>query len=138
MRDVDRLIVRRALAFLVDRGVSLLIAIAAALASRALAGAGTPRAALALLVLGLVLSTAYSYVRDAVGGRSIGRRLLRLRVVDRDSRLPIGALRSLKRELPLHVFPLSLAELWLGRKAGQRLGDRWAKTVVVDAGGAAR
>jgi len=138
MRDVDRLIVRRALAFLVDRGVSLLIALSAALASRALARAGTPRAALALFVLGLLLSTAYSYARDAIGGRSVGRRLLRLRVVDRETRLPIGALRSLKRELPLHVFPLSLVEVWFGRKAGQRLGDRWAKTVVVDAGAAAR
>ncbi|MCC7537856.1 MAG: RDD family protein [Deltaproteobacteria bacterium] len=85
----------------------------------------------ALVVLAAVV--AYAWARDAIGGRSLGRRLLGIRVVDARTRRPIGAWRSFKREVPLHVSPLPFIELALlfASKDRRRLGDRWADTIVV-------
>ncbi len=69
--------------------------------------------------------------KDAIGGRSPGKWLLGLQVVDGQSREPIGLGQSLKRNL-LFMFPLIGTLLGaLTMMGGRRLGDNWARTDVV-------
>ncbi len=69
--------------------------------------------------------------RDAFGGRSPGKLLFGLQVVDAQSRQPIGLGQSLKRNL---IFMLPLIGSLLGAvtmMGGRRLGENWARTDVV-------
>lgn len=56
-----------------------------------------------------------------------------MRVVDAETREPIGAWRSFKREIVLHLAPMPVVELVLilVRSDRRRIGDLWAKTLVV-------
>jgi len=124
----------RALAFAVDRLVVVVAILAAAVpafyAQEALGGAWQV-AAFVLFFLVLAMSALYAYARDGVRGQSLGRLLLGIQVVDIDTGKPIGPAGSFKRELVLHVLlPVELL-LLLTDPRRQRLGDRWARTLVV-------
>jgi len=89
---------------------------------------------LLVLMIGFILIGAvYSYARDMFGGKSIARRLLKQKVVDISTGKPIGGWRSFKREIIIHFAPLILVELILisSNKDRRRMGDNWAKTIVV-------
>ncbi len=77
------------------------------------------------LVLPLIFS-----LKDGFGGKSPGKALCGVRVVDRETFQPIGHGASLKRNLVLIVpfMPLIVA-VFLSR--GYRLGDGWARTKVI-------
>jgi len=76
-------------------------------------------------------------LRDAVRGVSPGKLLLGLAARSRDAILtPLNTGCGLLRGVPLAVFPLEgiilLWDLQRGSGLGQRLGDRWANTVVIE------
>ena len=76
-------------------------------------------------------------LRDGVRGVSPGNLLLGLAARSREAILvPLDTGRGLLRGLPLAVFPLEgivmLWDLQRGSGFGQRLGDRWAGTVVIE------
>ena len=88
---------------------------------------------LVIMVFFIFMGVIYSYSRDMFGGKSIARRLLKQKVVDISSGEPIGGWRSFKREIIIHFAPLILIELILisSNKDRRRMGDNWAKTIVV-------
>lgn len=68
--------------------------------------------------------------KDGFRGYSTGKWVCGVRVVDWNTREPIGFLQSFKRNLPLiiPVVPLVVAFQLI---RGRRLGDKWANTAVV-------
>lgn len=131
-------VLSRVLAFIIDRGiVILLIVIPAAIliAVESQTGQRGPIYYFMLAVFFVFLAAAvvYSYARDMFKGKSIARRLLKQKVVDVTTGEPIGAWRSFKREIIIHLAPLILIELILvsSNKDRRRMGDNWAKTIVI-------
>ncbi len=124
----------RVLVFAVDRLIVMVALLAAAVPTfyaREQLGGAWQAAALALFLMVLAVAMAYAYGRDALGGQSLGRRMLGQQVVFANTGKPIGPVASFKRELVLHLLlPVELVLLVVdpGR---QRLGDSWARTVVV-------
>lgn len=69
------------------------------------------------------------YMKDFIGGRSIGKRIIRIGVRDySDAQKTPGIMRLFLRNLFLLLWPIELILLLL---TGKRLGDRLAKTTVV-------
>jgi uncharacterized RDD family membrane protein YckC len=128
----------RVLAFIIDRGiVVLVIAIAGgifvAIDEQLKSHGLLYYISLVFFLIVLFAGAVYSYSRDMFKGKSIARRLLKQKVVDISTGLPIGGWRSFKREIIIHFAPLILIELILisTNKARRRMGDNWAKTIVV-------
>jgi uncharacterized RDD family membrane protein YckC len=90
----------------------------------------------------LFLGIAYLLFRDAIGGRSVGKFVFGLFVVDLEAGLPSGFGASIRRNalfvLPgANVIAVFLeASTLLREPQGQRLGDRFALTQVVEGFGA--
>ena len=87
----------------------------------------------ALLVLGFTVGqVAYYVLTQRRHGRTPGKRLAGIRVVDRHGEVPTtGAL--VKRTIPL-IVEYFYVIAWIGMMASpfrQRLGDRWADTYVI-------
>ena len=88
------------------------------------------------------LSAGYLLLRDAVGGRSIGKLVLGLIVIDLQSGRPTSWSGSAQRNIVLLLPGANVAAVFLeGRTIlvdpqGQRLGDRLAQTQVVEGAGA--
>lgn len=81
-------------------------------------------------VLYQIAINAVFFMKDGFGGKSPGRWLTRITVVDSLTREPIGFVQSFKRNLPLLVpFSVLIIAFTLGK--GPRWGDKWAKTRVV-------
>lgn len=78
--------------------------------------------ALAILLLGILL-------RDGRHGRSLGKRLFGLKIETPNGK-PCGYLRSLVRNSTLLLLPIEL--MFVLNRNSPRLGDRLAKTVVVE------
>jgi uncharacterized RDD family membrane protein YckC len=78
----------------------------------------------------LFLSMLLLTPKDAFAGRSPGKWLLGLRVVDRDTAKPISLLQSIERNLPL-VIPFAPLIAAIQINKGPRLGDGWANTKVI-------
>ncbi len=128
----------RVLAFIIDRGiVVLVIAVAGgifAAVDEQLKNHGVLYyISMVFFLIVLFVGVVYSYSRDMFGGKSIARRLLKQKVVDISTGIPIGGWRSFKREIIIHFAPLILVEMILisTNKARRRMGDNWAKTIVV-------
>lgn len=89
--------------------------------------------AIALVLLLTVGQVAFYVLAHGRSGRSPGKRLVGLRVVDAHGRPPdTGAL--VKRSIPL-LLEYFYILAWLSMMTSdyrQRFGDRWAKTYVVD------
>ena len=94
------------------------------------------------IVLYLGLSAGYLLLRDAIAGQSIGKLLLGLVVIDLETGRPTSWSGSVKRNLVLLLPGANVAAVFLeGRTIlvdpqGQRLGDRFAQTQVVEGAGA--
>lgn len=90
---------------------------------------------LSLVFFFILLSAAifYSYSRDAFKGKSLGRKLLKMRVVDTETGKPIKFWKSFIRELSLHLAPLIVIEiLFIWTKPDRRrIGDLWTNSIVV-------
>ncbi len=129
---------RRIRAFLVDAlaaaSLALLSALAAYGASAHVKGAPGMIMALACVLFGVLASSAYVLVRDALGeGMGAGKRLMRVRVVRSDgSRCDYTS--SIIRNSTLLVPVLGQFDLFVGAldRGGLRLGDRLAGTQVVE------
>ena len=122
----------RIAAFLVDTvTMSILLIAPASVVSYTLAWLGSPRSVqivwfvvLGILILAILL-------RDGYRGRSIGKRLLGLRLVTpRGDGCGFG--RSIVRNLPLVIPPWMLLEGVLVLLGRNRTGDRIARTVVTE------
>lgn len=127
---------RRVAAFAIDRAlgvVFVLLGCLPAVGLQALVGDGAVALVVIAILVGLVPGIAYLWLRDMVGGRSLARRLLGMQVIDVATGAPIGAKAAFLREIAVHVAPLLGIELLLlfQRADHRRLGDQWAKTVVV-------
>jgi uncharacterized RDD family membrane protein YckC len=72
----------------------------------------------------------YLFFEDALGGQSIGKRVMRIAVVGATSRRPCNLFQSLIRNLSIVVFSVFDILMIVGNKK-LRLGDRIAGTVVV-------
>jgi uncharacterized RDD family membrane protein YckC len=128
----------RILAFIIDRGlVILFIVIPAGIFIAVTEQTGRDNilyfVMLAVFIAFMLAGIVYSYARDMFGGKSIARRLLKQKVVDVTTGEPIGGLRSFKRELIIHFAPLILIEMLLmfSKPDRRRMGDNWAKSIVV-------
>ena len=83
-------------------------------------------------VAGLALVSivfAVFFCRDIFTGRSLGRRICGLSVVDADSFHPVSEFRALVRNLFIVVWPIELVMLFLKKR---RLGDIVTHTDVVE------
>lgn len=131
-------VLSRCAAFIIDRFiVIMIIALPAAVFTAVMEQTGRSGALYYILLVFVILfvlaGAVYSYSRDMFGGKSIARRLLKQKVVDISTGKPIGGWRSFKREIIIHFAPLILIELILisSNKDRRRMGDNWAKTIVV-------
>ncbi len=83
-----------------------------------------------LLQVSTVVFFLYLFFEDALGGQSIGKRVMRIAVVGIASRRPCNLFQSLIRNLSIVVFSVFDVLMIVGNKK-LRLGDRIAGTVVV-------
>jgi len=85
------------------------------------------------VLLVLLLSIPYFVLLQRRDGRSPGKRLCGIRVVDADGRVPSTAA-LVRRSVPLLLEWISVFALIgiLTSERRQRFGDRWAGTYVVD------
>lgn len=88
-------------------------------------------------VLGWLGSIAYSLLKDSLpflGGQSLGKKAMNIRVVKADTQQPItndygtNAVRAVSLMIP--IFGIVDAFMVLS-ESKQRFGDRWANTVVI-------
>jgi hypothetical protein len=90
----------------------------------------------------LAFGAGYLLLRDAVGGRSIGKLLFSLVVISMETGRPSSFTGSVERNLLLLLPGPNVAAVFLEARTivadpqGQRLGDRLAQTQVVEGAGA--
>ncbi len=77
-----------------------------------------------------IVLEAVFYCKDGFSGRSPGKWLMGVSVVDQATRQSIGLWQSFKRNLPL-LIPLGALIIVFQMGKGRRMGDRWAKTRVI-------
>ncbi len=82
------------------------------------------------LVTGWLVFPLIFFAKDGFVGYSPGKYLFGVRVVDADTRQPIGFVTSFKRNLPLIIPFMALVIAFLLMK-GNRLGDGWARSKVI-------
>lgn len=81
----------------------------------------------------LLFCLGYLFFADALpGGQSFGKRMLEIAVVDRQSGQPCSAWQSFVRNLLLSIFGF-FDWIFIFGEQHQRLGDKAAGTIVVDA-----
>jgi uncharacterized RDD family membrane protein YckC len=83
-----------------------------------------------LLQISTLVFFLYLFFEDALGGQSIGKRVMRIAVVGATSRRPCNLFQSLIRNLSILVFSVFDVLMIVGNKK-LRLGDRIAGTIVV-------
>ena len=89
-------------------------------------------------MLFVIAGAAYLLLRDALWGRSVGKLFCGLVVIHVESRLPCGTWGSVNRNLLLLLPGANIAAAFLETATivrdpqGQRLGDRFAQTQVVE------
>lgn len=84
-------------------------------------------------IFGVLYQLAFNaafFMKDGFGGKSPGRWLTGITVVDAKTRDPIGFAQSFKRNLPL-LIPFSPFIIMFTMGKGPRWGDKWANTRVV-------
>lgn len=92
-----------------------------------------------LAFVGWLLYITYMLLRDSLpflNGQSLGKKVLKLRVVDQDTLEPItgkfgkSAVRTLSIFIPI-VNIIDIIFIFNADKRHQRMGDQWAKTIVI-------
>ena len=86
---------------------------------------------------GPVLALAYLLIGDALpflNGQSVGKQFFKLRVVVKGTLRPITRRykRSFKRRITLLIPGLNLVDIFLYFTRGERTGDKWADTIVIE------
>ena len=142
----NRYVTRREVGYVVDHVAYMVVVFAVVAVLEALrlvvsanpARPGGPAAAgagwideMAILLMGWAVGPAVFCLRDAWAGRSPGKALCGLRVVDAATRAPIPPGRSFKRNLPLLIPYLGVLVCLVTLYRGRRWGDRWAGALVV-------
>jgi hypothetical protein len=87
---------------------------------------GSPEFALSYLLFPFLFT-----LKDGFSGKTPGRLLCGLTVIDSTTREPIGFKQSCKRNAILMVPYVGVAVIMLSMMNGRRYGDRWANTTVV-------
>ena len=89
------------------------------------------------LLTGAIAGLVYHAVAEGVGGATVGKALLGLRVKREEDFAPCGIWRGLGRNLAYYIdaffFGLVAYSSMSNSRMQQRLGDKWASTVVVRA-----
>ena len=83
-----------------------------------------------ILQISILIFFMYLFFKDALGGQSIGKRVMRIAVIGIASRRPCNLFQSLIRNLSIIVFSV-LDILMIVGNDKLRLGDRLAGTRVV-------
>ena len=127
---------RRVLAALVDLGIVIAGSVVILVAADALSGdPGEIRGALGAVILGWALY--YHFAMESGDGQTVGKRLMKLRVVLADGRpagLPEIAVRTVLRIIDgIGGYIVGLIVMLATGQRRQRLGDLAAGTIVVDA-----
>ncbi len=129
--DTSQTTLLRIAAFLVDGlTVAILLILPASAISYGMAWIGGSVKAIQIvwwLALGILLTGLL--IRDGYHGRSIGKQMLGLRLNTANGQ-PCSWGRSVIRNLPVVLFPLTLIEIFLVIAGKPRTGDRLAKTNV--------
>lgn len=86
--------------------------------------------AVCFAILMLLMMTIGFTLKDGFNGKSIGKRVLGLQVVDQNSGAPIGLWKSFLRNIVFYIPILPLIAL-LTLSKGKRIGDDWANSRVV-------
>ena len=123
----------RIAAFIIDALVlALVLIIPGTVVSYSLAWVGKSTRAIGLVWYGALLVLLLGILlRDVYRGRSLGKRILGLRLLTRDGG-SCTLLCSILRNLPLLISPWNLLELYLVVSGRRRTGDRIAGTNVVE------
>jgi len=69
-------------------------------------------------------------IKDSFNGRSIGKRIMRLQVVQSETNLAASPLRCFVRNLSLLLWPIEMIVILV--RPGRRMGDFIANTKIVD------
>lgn len=125
MSDLSPARFRRLGAIIIDTYAMLLPAFAVVIAASLL----PPAAGSCLVCIGVFLCCGYLYCRDyLLGGRSIGKRLMGLSVVDRATGAPATGKQLLVLDLCFAILPFDAIVLLL---TGRSIGERISGTAVV-------
>ncbi|WP_027001206.1 RDD family protein [Hugenholtzia roseola] len=81
-----------------------------------------------VIFIGIIVGTIPLLARDFIGGKSIGKRIVGLRSIDRSTGESANLLQSFKKTLSLPFEPLRFL---LNRQDPKTLGDSWSDTIVV-------
>jgi uncharacterized RDD family membrane protein YckC len=138
----DKYISRRQAAYLIDAviyqiGFTLVtLALMSALGTRLIGGPGPGAATTGLvealdMLLGYLVFPLIFALKEAIAGKSPGKALLGLQVVDSTTFEPIGAWQSFKRNLPLFIPLIGVLTCLFTMYKGRRWGDGWANTKVL-------
>ncbi len=73
-------------------------------------------------------SMIYMLIRDVLGSRSVGKRIMRVKIISRENQQPAKGWQRLVRNL---TWYLGVVELIVYAAAGRRIGDLLAGTAVV-------
>jgi uncharacterized RDD family membrane protein YckC len=127
---------RRQAAYLVDGllyvvAVEMIVFLVASVAMASAASADFEFSRIASSVLSWVVFPLVFTLKDAFNGRSAGKMLFGVRVVDIETRQPITALQSVKRNLVLMIPYVGVIGGAITMMRGQRWGEKWAGTMVV-------
>lgn len=118
---------RRVLAAVVDYGGAALVLLAINFPAYVF----MPKAASDFLgSVSLLMMFSYFFFKDGVGGRSVGKRILEIKVVETSSGEPCSLPRSLIRNAFHALAPIDW--IFMGGRRGQRLGDMVAGTNVLN------
>lgn len=125
---------RRQIAYLIDAVLWRVISYAIGTAFGAILIGITPgitqqQLFLSGIVLGYVLFLVFA-CKDGFGGKSLGKLVTGVHVVDESTLKPIGFVASFKRNLCLAI-PFVVIVILVQMPKGRRLGDKWANARVV-------
>jgi uncharacterized RDD family membrane protein YckC len=131
--DVTQTTLLRVAAFLVDAvSISILLILPASLISYALAWFGGAVQGIAIVwAVAVIILFVGLLLRDGYRGRSLGKRMLGLRLVTPHGE-GCGYGRSVLRNLPLIIPVWNLLEAALVLAGRARTGDRIARTIVTE------
>ena len=79
------------------------------------------------LVMLLIILSLY-YTKDIIGGQSIGKRIMRIKIIAKDGGKP-SIFRLILRNITISIWPIEFIILSLGK---EKLGDRIAKTKIIE------
>ena len=123
---------RRQCAFIVDLVILWILrgyVFAMAGATAAMAGIGDFAAATVYLLISAGLLTIFC-MKDGFSGKSPGKALVGVQVLDATTGLPAGCVSSFRRNLPT-LLPFVPLLIGLGLNRGGRIGDGWSHTKVI-------